>query len=981
MNDNLKTSIDVDATSASILLPNNIKFNITTSNLMATSTLEESNDIVVTEEGDITTISAITHDNQFIINVESDESEIKIENEKLVSILKDGELAAYIEIPVLYDTSNETALNYQANVVDNAIVLTLNEETAEVMAEIRIAQAYAKTQIFIDKINDVEYWYDMSDKAIFKTTDISKGKELYFTMPEGYTSLYSYTVPRMISETRLLYCKDYENVKEYDISNGSLQEIEEYDCDLVVKISKEYWIGIKNNYDYASGLVENFCTIYKLMKYNGTSFDILDEYKLTPKTTSLPTVYYLVPSVAMEDDSKIILSLIKSMASSYFNNTTFLSLVVDKESNAFTTEGMIPGKSIVYKDDITEIIVDMYNKTTTINGEEIPSFALSNGGSQTFLVVANNEKYLVGTSYEIFNTASSSSYYWNKTLGYSSPASYSPIPGRNSFCLNPIYKSMSTPNGYYSWFKVKAAREIKEINKSMIINNTFQGVYDDFLEFPYETGGSFELKIAGTPKDVRLIGDLFNFNYTDPGYITATVGEDSYYPGQKISSNSLYNIKITNAPNRGDYFYYSTHLLLLEPSDADTVYINNSFDLSRRISKTLSKTSDSNRRTSLLKMFNHDSLRKIDSKMSVLSDTSRKVEKIDRSVIRIDTNRRICVPYSATFDAEKKVIKDFFKRSRTNRQVVEPVTSINDLKRSSYKDYKEQSDLNRVVALPAITIVSTERKTSRNVKHKFDTNRKLDKFFNIESALDTLRRVTNRASYKADTQRDVERVARDIARIDTNRQVIANSAANSDLTRRIAKEVEKINSTVREIVHQLDIYAKTERQVMKLMTIEVDSKRQVVNSIDIDLDAVRQAYVDIETEATTKREVTNSAERLSETVREIVKEAVVRAKADTKRIVYKKAETNIDMFRNVSKSYISIVDAQREVIKTVELNDALERKVMKELIAYSDTYRDVDANVEDIRATLDIELELNKGSFRIIKQEFYKSVEIEVGEE
>lgn len=412
-----------------------------------------------------------------------------------------------------------------------------------------------------------------------------------------------------------------------------------------------------------------------------------------------------------------------------------------------------------------------------------------------------------------------------------------------------------------------------------------------------------------------------------------------------------------------------------------TQLVTASSDLLRFVTKKSTSIAPTLRKT--IKRFIKGSAtnRKVEENQTKYSDTNRRVTKIGDILVDFDTNRKVSNSYSATFDAEKKVIKDFFKRSRTNRQVVDSAIKYNDLKRSSYKDYKEQSDLNRVVALPAITIVSTERKTSRNVKHKFDTNRKLDKFFNIESALDTLRRVTNRASYKADTQRYVERVARDIARIDTNRQVIANSAANSDLTRRIAKEVEKINSTVREVVHQLDIYAKTERQVMKLMTIEVDNKRQVVNSIDIDLDAVRQAYVDIETEATTKREVTNSAERLSETVREIVKEAVVRAKADTKRIVYKKAETNIDMFRNVSKSYISIVDAQREVIKTVELNDALERKVMKELIAYSDTYRDVDANVEDIKATLDIELELNKGSFRIIKQEFYKSVEIEVEEE
>lgn len=979
MNDNLKTSIDVDATSASILLPNNIKFNITTSNLMATSTLEENNDIVVKEEGESALISAITHDNQFVINIEAKDSEIKVENNNLISILKENRVAAYIEVPVLYNTATDTAIDYDVEVEEDNIMFNIKKDVLEAKAEIRIgSQSYSSKMALIDKFKGIEYWYDMLDNTIYKTDNINQGRESYFVMPEGYTSSYGYTIPRMISETKLLYGDGYSNIKEYEIKDNILQEVNTYDCNLIVKVSNSYWIGIKTNADYSINTPEAFAIDYKLMKYNGTSFDVLDTYKLIPKTTMAPSIYYLIPTIAQETSNEITISLVSRSIYTYFNDNVYLSLIIDKKKNTFTVEGVNPGESIVFKNNIHEVKINAFERKTYINGVVILEAAISNSGTAVFNVLASNENTLLTTEVSSFNFNSTINIIFNISEQTSSSAS---IPNKNQFSVHPIYRSMCTAyKGYYTYLKTNVDREIRQLTRDDIVELKNAITNDDYFFF-YTQEGYADINIKGIPKDIRFFGDIFTQEYTDYDFCIGMVGDNRYDPLQLISNNSTENLRIISPEGREDTFFYKYHYLLFEPSDADTVYINNSFDLSRRISKTLSKTSDTNRRTSLLKMFNHDSLRKIDSKMSVLSDTSRKVEKIDRSVIRIDTNRRICVPYSATFDAEKKVIKDFFKRSRTNRQVVEPVTSINDLKRSSYKDYKEQSDLNRVVALPAITIVSTERKTSRNVKHKFDTNRKLDKFFNIESALDTLRRVANRASYKADTQRDVEKVARDIARIDTNRQVIANSAANSDLTRRIAKEVEKINSTVREVVHQLDVYAKTERQVMKLMTIEVDSKRQVVNSIDIDLDAVRQAYVDIETEATTKREVTNSAERLSETVREIVKEAVVRAKADTKRIVYKKAETNIDMFRNVSKNYISIVDAQREVIKTVELNDALERKVMKELIAYSDTYRDVDANVEDIRATLDIELELNKGSFRIIKQEFYKSVEIEVEEE
>lgn len=969
MNDNLKTSIDVDATSASILLPNDIRLNVSSINMLRTASY--SNNIVVKEEGESALISAITHDNQFVINIEAKDSEIKVENNNLISILKENRVAAYIEVPVLYNTATDTAIDYDVEVEEDNIMFNIKKDVLEAKAEIRIgSQSYSSKMALIDKFKGIEYWYDMLDNTIYKTDNINQGRESYFVMPEGYTSSYGYTIPRMISETKLLYGDGYSNIKEYEIKDNILQEVNTYDCNLIVKVSNSYWIGIKKNADYSINTPEAFAIDYKLMKYNGTSFDVLDAYKLIPKTTMAPSICYLIPTIAQETSNEITISLVSRSIYTYFNDNVYLSLIIDKNKNTFTVEGVNPGESIIFKNNIHEVKINAFERKTYINGVAILEAAISNSGTAVFNVLASNENTLLTTEVSSFNFYGTTNIIFNISEQTSTSAS---IPKKNQFSVHPIYISMCTLyKGYYTYLKTNVDREIRQLTRDDIVELKNAITNDDYFFFRAQEG-YVDINIKGIPKDIRFFGDTFTQEYTDYDFCIGMVGDNRYDPLQLISNNSTENLRIISPEGREDTFYYKYHYLLFEPSDAETVYVSTVFDTSRRVIKNITKSSDLTRRVSSRKTFYNDLNRRISSRISSLADILRKVVKIDRTTVRIDTVRQVINPYSTSFDIERAIIKDYIKRSRTIRKLEKSAINFIDAKRSIYKQYDNQSDLNRVVTLPATATAPTVRAINNTFKTYADTKREVDKFYNLDKSFDSLRPVIKKIEIKSDAIRVVDKAIKAVLKADTNRQVVKDITESFDLTRKTSSSIQSYIDTDRQAVNIITNNNDLERSIFKIMTVEADIERQIIKSVILNSDTGRNAYIELERKSDIEREVVKSTESLIDTLREVIKEDRVVAEADLIRRVETKGAIATDLCRNVVKNYISIIDTEREAIKTVELSNDLERKLIKSLIAYFDTLRDVEADIETIRPTLDIELELSKGVLNVIGQKYYKT--------
>lgn len=365
------------------------------------------------------------------------------------------------------------------------------------------------------------------------------------------------------------------------------------------------------------------------------------------------------------------------------------------------------------------------------------------------------------------------------------------------------------------------------------------------------------------------------------------------------------------------------------------------------------------------------------------SDTLRKVNRLGKITTESDTTRIVVNSVKRKADLDRQVVKDSIKKFDTSRIITLKKVTVNytDTERKVIKKVASSNDLIREVTIPAEAVIKTHRQVVKDDYAIAPTSRIVDKYYNLVSKADLLRLVVKKALSKADTTRIVDKATKVTLKADTERKTIKDMEFIADSIRRTAIKKEIKSSTNRQVVNTAETTINTVRDVQALMTILVDTEKEVVKAVNVNADLVRKTYKEFEEEQDLNRQVTVGAKTVADTIREIIKEHRVVKIADTERKVIKKAENAIDMCRNVTKTYISIVDAHRDVVKIIELDTESERQVIAELIAYTDTERIATVNIEDMIATLDVEIELEKGALRIVKQRFYEPIEIEVEEE
>lgn len=866
MNDYFKKGIDVDTASASILLPNNIRFNVSPINTLTT----DSNSIVIEEDKDTVEINATTHTNHFYINVDSKDISIEVVNPRLISILKEDTLVAYIQIPLLFDSSTNTPINHHVEVDKGTNIICIHAKDTTLDSEVKAifklsSMTYKSKMAFMDKFEGYEFWYDMSDYTIYKTKDIRLGREPYFTMPEGYRAQYGYEAPRLVSEDRILHTKGYSKVKECLINGNDLEEVGFYDQKAIVKVSNKYWIGINTNNNYSAG-PKGVSTVYSLMKRNGEKFEVLDTYELVPKTTSTPAIYDMVPHIAQETKDRITLYLLSDFWTIHYDASKYLSIKINKNTEVFTFEDIEPGKAIIYKDDRYTVIHDYDKRVTYVNGKEYECLDYD-----AATVIAVNDKEILYQKYNTFSFSYEQTRVLNVETGEISSAN---MFMDRVFSLNPTYIGMGTSIGYHTYVKIPVKREFRRMTLNDVVKTKNMQIAKDYVYYSTKEG-YVDINVKDIPKDVRFFGDDFNSYYSDENRAIGQIGDMRYSPFQVIPCNCTENLRITYRSNDGGYMFFKEHYFVYEPTSAETVKVSTICNTTRKVIKYARKSIDTKRVAS--------------RKTSRFINTIRKVIMVGEYVVKTDTLRGVNNVYAFSCNTRRSTIKDYSKKNAiTIRKVEDKAINYIDAKRNVYKNHNTTSDLKRITALPATASINTIRSTSISTTASSDTKREVDKFYNVDSYMDLLRIATKKSTNVSDMKRIVRRTVDEVVKIDAIRKVENKAEVEIGSIREVEvlrereikaerivdKIAEEVIDIVREVIREdvIDIEVDTEREVEVRDEIVTDICRNVGKNYISIVDTQREAIKRIELRKDLERKLEKEIEEYFKTIRKVVGE-------------------------------------------------------------------------------------------------------------
>ena len=217
MNNDLKTSIDVDAVSASILLPNNIRFNITSQSTNEVSYSAESN-IKATEDNGIVKVDAIANGS---ITVAIEEANIKVENEDLISLFQNNELASYINNIKVVNAETNKAINYKLKATDNNVVIT-TEEAAQAKVTMNINARVSYPDVIARVFGEDEYWFSFSQKKMYVLRNGIKEAEINYDSDVSKLQLKNL-------ELKNCYHISYVDIVESELDKCALKNCDIYD--------------------------------------------------------------------------------------------------------------------------------------------------------------------------------------------------------------------------------------------------------------------------------------------------------------------------------------------------------------------------------------------------------------------------------------------------------------------------------------------------------------------------------------------------------------------------------------------------------------------------------------------------------------------------------------------------------------------------------------------------------------------------------